>query len=65
MKKELVLKGAKVVLTIGTSKSGNEYGMLKILTGDHDLDSDLKPMFLSKLQIRVITSNLKEEKDDK
>lgn len=51
---EKVYLNVKVALCEGVSKKGYNYSMIKIETGHKELDSSLKPIFLSSLQIAVL-----------
>lgn len=57
--KEKVIK-CEVILVEGVSqKTGRDYQMLKIRTGDQALDNSLKPIFLTKLELARLNEVIK------
>lgn len=60
MKEKTELKNVSVYIIEGISqKSGKPYTMLRIETGNIELDKSLKPIFLSSLQKAVLLKDLK------
>lgn len=62
MKTRTKLENVNVYIVEGISKNDRPYAMLRVETGNVDLDNSLKPIFLNPLQLSVLQSVLNIKK---